>query len=160
MIVSFSNLLRETKRYQGHIMRPLYVVLLTAKETMNEFAMATRQIDISFPVWLVVFLPYHGNPLKTFCQDPTGNPFNLRFNTEMLVFCYDLPVLSEWYALSDNRTRMLNLAVWNSTTGLILRTNKSLYARRNNMFGEVLRIAYVEVSVWALRLRSEFVFAR
>ncbi|XP_076677003.1 glutamate receptor ionotropic, delta-2 isoform X2 [Andrena cerasifolii] len=146
MIMSFSDLPRETKKYQGNILRPLYVVLLTTKETMNEFAMATRQIDISFPVWLVMFLPYRGDPMKSFCQNPTGNPFNLVFNTEMLILCYNLPILNEWYALRDNRTRVSNLAIWNASVGFRLSTNSSLYARRNNMFGEVMRVAYVEDS--------------
>ncbi|XP_076276451.1 glutamate receptor ionotropic, delta-2 isoform X2 [Lasioglossum baleicum] len=149
MIVSFSDFPRETKKYEGYEARPLYVVLLSTKETMNEFVMATRQIDISFPVWFVMFLPHQGNPLKSFCLNPTGNPFNLLFNTEMIVFCYGQPLLREWYALRDNRTVVSDLAVWTAERGFHPVTNRSLYARRNNLHREVLRIAYVEDGVFS-----------
>ncbi|XP_078048988.1 glutamate receptor ionotropic, delta-2 [Augochlora pura] len=148
VIVSFSDLVRETKKYEGHEVRPLYVVLLSTKKTLNEFAMATRRIDISFPVWFVMFLPHQGDPLKSDCQSPAGNPFNLLFNTEMLVLCYDQPSLREWYSFRDNRTIVSNLAVWKPGQGLRPITNSSLYARRNNLHNEVMRIAYVEESAF------------
>ncbi|XP_015428977.1 PREDICTED: glutamate receptor ionotropic, delta-1-like [Dufourea novaeangliae] len=148
MIVSFSDVPRETKKYQGRTARPLYVVLLTANETMSEFGKVTRQIDISFPVWFVMFLPYRENPMKGFCRNPIGNPFNLIFNTEMLVLCYDQPVLTEWYALQDNRTRVSDLAVWKRGQRFRSKMENSLYTRRNNLYGEVLRTAYVEESTF------------
>ncbi|XP_076640729.1 glutamate receptor ionotropic, delta-2 isoform X2 [Halictus rubicundus] len=148
MIVRFSDFPREAKKYEGYESRPLYVVLLSTKETMNEFVMATRQIDISFPVWFVMFLPQQGNPLKSFCQSPAGNPFNLLFNTEMIVFCYGQPLLREWYAFRDNRTVVSDLAVWTAERRLRPVTNSSLYARRNNLHREVLRIAYVQESTF------------
>nr|XP_031839588.1 glutamate receptor ionotropic, delta-2-like isoform X2 [Nomia melanderi] len=148
MIVSFSDLPRETKKYQGHVVRPLYVVLLTTKETMNEFAMATGQIDISFPIWFVMFLPHQGDPLRDFCRSPIGNPFHLMFNTEMLAICYDQPILSEWYALQRNRTIVSSLAEWKPGQKFRPTMNNSLHARRNNLYGEYLRIAYVEQSAF------------
>lgn len=147
MIVSFSQLSREARKFQGYLTRPLYVVALATKETMDEFSMATRQIDMSSSVWLLMFLPYRGNPMRDICQNPAGNPFNLMFNTEMLVLCYDLPLLTEWYALRDNQTRVFNLATWQTGQGLKLKTTSSLYARRNNMFGQTMRISIVQVNV-------------
>ncbi|XP_026669286.1 uncharacterized protein LOC113464334, partial [Ceratina calcarata] len=38
MVVSFSRMSRETKKYRDFVMRPLYVVILTTNETMNEFS--------------------------------------------------------------------------------------------------------------------------
>lgn len=126
--------------------RPLYVVILTTKEDMDEFSMVTRQIDISFSVWLVMFLPYWENPLRHICENPVGNPFNLKFNTEMLVLCYDQPLLREWYALPDNQTKTFNLATWKSSVGIKLKTNSSLYGRRN-LFGQTIRVSILEVSI-------------
>lgn len=147
MIVSFSQLSREARKFQGYLTRPLYVVALATKETMDEFSMATRQIDMSSSVWLLMFLPYRENPMRDICQNPVGNPFNLMFNTEMLVLCYDLPLLTEWYALRDNQTRVFNLTTWQTGQGLKLKTASSLYARRNNVFGQTMRISIVQVNV-------------
>ncbi|XP_017765685.1 PREDICTED: glutamate receptor ionotropic, delta-2-like [Eufriesea mexicana] len=146
MIVSFSELSREARKFQGYITRPLYVVILATKETVDEFSMATGQIDISFPVWLVMFLPYRGNLTRNLCENPLGNPFNLMFDTEMLVLCYDQPILREWYSLRDNRTRFYDLASWESGQGLNLRSRDCLYVRRNNMFGETMRVSFIEDS--------------
>nr|XP_033321565.1 glutamate receptor ionotropic, delta-2-like isoform X1 [Megalopta genalis] len=148
VIVGFSDLAQETKKYEGCEVRPLYVVLLSTKKTLNEFAAATGRIDISFPVWFVMFLPHQGDPLKSDCRSPTGNLFNLSFDTEMLVLCYDQPSLREWYSFRDNRTTVSNLAVWKPGQGLWPVTNGSLYARRNNLRKEIMRIAYVEVSAF------------
>ncbi|XP_034196676.2 glutamate receptor ionotropic, delta-1 [Osmia lignaria lignaria] len=146
MMTSFAKLSRQIKKYQGYITRPLYVVLLSTRESMEEFTMLIRQIDISFPVWLLIFQPYRENPLRRVCQNPDGNPFDLSFDTEMLVLCYDFPILREWYALRDNRTRMFNLATWKSSEPVNFSTKLDLYERRNNMFGETMRIALVEKS--------------
>ncbi|XP_020292091.1 glutamate receptor ionotropic, delta-2-like [Pseudomyrmex gracilis] len=81
---------------------------------------------------------------------PTGNVFNVNFSTLMLVLCYNHPILVEWYAIRDNRTRTFELATWNNDKGLILKTRKSLYDRRNDMFGEALRVASVKESAFFL----------
>ncbi|XP_017890616.2 glutamate receptor 2-like [Ceratina calcarata] len=148
MVVSFSRMSRETKKYRDFVMRPLYVVILTTNETMNEFSTVSRQIDISFPAWLVLFLPSYGNPMWNFCMNPVGNPFGLKLNTEMLVLCYDAPVLKEWYALRDNQTKTFSLATWKPGERLRLTTKLGLYARRSNMFGETIRVSIVEESLF------------
>ncbi|XP_076383585.1 uncharacterized protein LOC117217832 isoform X9 [Megalopta genalis] len=155
VIVGFSDLAQETKKYEGCEVRPLYVVLLSTKKTLNEFATATGRIDISFPVWFVMFLPHQGDPLKSDCRSPTGNLFNLSFDTEMLVLCYDQPSLREWYSFRDNRTTVSNLAVWKPGQGLWPVTNGSLYARRNNLRKEIMRIAYVEVATIERQRRDQ-----
>ncbi|XP_011707167.1 PREDICTED: glutamate receptor ionotropic, kainate 2-like, partial [Wasmannia auropunctata] len=117
-------------------------------------AKTTRSIrPISFPIWFVVFLQCPGNPLKEHCTHPTDNVFNVDVSTQMLVLCYDLSTLVEWYALRDNRTRTFNLATWSPERGLILKTQKSIYARRSDMFGEVVRVASVK-NAWLLSLED------
>ncbi|CAL7936743.1 unnamed protein product [Xylocopa violacea] len=148
MIINLPQLSREARMTQGCITRRLYVVMLVTNDSMNEFSMTTRQIDVSFPVWLVIFLPHKDNPMRSFCENPTGNPFNLKFDTEMLVLCYNRPLMEEWYAVGDNRTRLFSLATWKSGEGLRLKTDLSLYGRRNNMFGEKIRLSVVEESLF------------
>ncbi|KAG7206803.1 hypothetical protein KM043_000712 [Ampulex compressa] len=144
--ITLSELEAEMRKYQSQIVRPLYVVLLYTEKTKEEFAEATRHLDTSFPVWFVIFMPYPGNPLESFCENPTENDFNLIFSTEMLILCYDHSFLKEWYALGDNRTRVFKLATWSQKTGLNFTTTESLYARRTNMYGEIVRVATVKES--------------
>ncbi|XP_076619997.1 glutamate receptor-like [Colletes latitarsis] len=53
---------------------------------------------------------------------------------------------TKWYSLSKNITRVSNLAVWKPGGKFNLTTNSSLYTRRSNMYGQVMRIAYVKAS--------------
>lgn len=145
--ITFTDLMSEYNEYQRTIARPLFVVLLDTGETINEFIEVTRNVKpISFPAWLIVFLQRPGKPLENYCQYPASNIFNVDFNTLMLVMCYDHPSLMEWYAIRDNRTRMFELATWAADGGLSFRTWKSLYARRSDMFGDIIRVASVKVS--------------
>ncbi|XP_070526456.1 probable glutamate receptor [Cardiocondyla obscurior] len=145
--ITFARLASEYTSYRANITRPLFVVLLDTKESMSEFAEATKRIKpISFPIWLVVFLQRPGNPLEEHCRRPTANVFNVDFSTQMLVVCYARPILVEWYALRDNRTRTFDLALWTPNRGLLLRTRKSIYARRSNMHGDVVRVTSVKNS--------------
>ncbi|XP_077269825.1 putative glutamate receptor isoform X2 [Temnothorax americanus] len=145
--ITFSDLTSEYNEYWKNVAQPLFVVLLDTEETMGEFAETTRSIKpISFPIWLVMFLQRPGNPLEKRCRHPTDNVFNVDFGTQMLVFCYARPILVEWYAIRDNRTRTFDLALWSPDRGLLLRTRKSLYARRSDMFGDVVRVTFVNNS--------------
>jgi hypothetical protein len=146
--VTFADLMSEYNKYRSTIVRPLFVVLLDTGETMSEFAKVTNNTKpMSFPAWLVAFLQRPENSLQDHCRHPAGNVFNVDFSTLMLVKCYDRPILTEWYAIRDNRTRMSELATWSSDEGLILRTRKSLHARRCDMFGEMMRVGSVNVSL-------------
>lgn len=146
-IITFTDLVSEYNEYQRTIARPLFVVLLDTGETMSEFVEVTRSIKpISFPAWLIMFLQRPGKPLEKYCRHPADNMFNVDFNTLMLVLCYDHPSLMEWYAIRDNHTRTFELATWATDGGLSFRTRKSLYARRSNMFGDIVRVASVKVS--------------
>ncbi|XP_011694273.1 PREDICTED: uncharacterized protein LOC105453773 [Wasmannia auropunctata] len=145
MTTTFSDLTSKYNEYQENVTRPLFVVLLDTEDSMNKFAKTTRSIKpISFPVWFVKFLQRPGNPLEKYCLHPTDNVFNVDIHTNMLVLCYNRPILVEWYAVRENRTRTFDLATWSPDGDLILKTRKSLYARRSDMFGEVLRVASVE----------------
>ncbi|XP_018307131.1 uncharacterized protein [Mycetomoellerius zeteki] len=147
MTMTFSNLTRKYNEYQKNVRLPLFIVLLDTEETMCEFAKITKGIKpISFPIWLVVFLQHLGNPLKEYCTHPANNIFNVDVSTQMLVLCYNRPILVEWYAIHDNYTRTFDLATWSPDRGLILRTQENLYARRSDMFGDVVRVTIVNNS--------------
>lgn len=145
--ITFSDLVSEYNKYQRSIERPLFVVLLDTGETMSEFVNVTRSVKpISFPVWLIMFLEYPGKPLEKYCRHPTDNIFNVDFSTIMLVLCYDHPNLDEWYAIRDNRTRTFELATLTADGSLVFKTQKALYARRSDIFGDIIRVVPVDVS--------------
>lgn len=144
--LTFWDLMRQYNEYQKVVL-PLFVVLLDTIESMSEFALVTKNLEpISFPVWFVLFLQHPGDPLKQYCRLPTENIFNVNFGTIMLVLCYDHPILTEWYALRDNRIRTYELATWSSDRGLIPKTRQGFYDRRNNLFGETIHVVTVSVS--------------
>jgi hypothetical protein len=144
---TFLDLTNEYHGYVKNVTRPLFVVLLDTVQTMKEFTVTTKTIKpMSFPFWLVMFLQHPGNPLEKYCKHPTDNVFNVDFGTRMLVLCYDRPNLVEWYATPDNHVRTFDLATWSPDKGLILKTLEIFYARRSNMFGDVMRVATVKVS--------------
>ncbi|XP_032670187.1 uncharacterized protein LOC116843675 [Odontomachus brunneus] len=140
---TFLSLVTDYKYYKN-IVRPLFVILLDSKESIDGFANTTRNLrSMSSPAWLVLFLQFSGSSLNTSCRHPVDNIFNVNFNTKMLVLCYDQPVLTEWYAVNDNHTRTSELATWSADKGLILIKRKSFYSRRDNLFGKVVRVAFV-----------------
>lgn len=145
--ITFSSLMSDYEKYQRTISRPLFVVLLDTREAMSEFVKVMKNVNpISFPAWLIMFLQHPGKPLEKYCLQPVDNMFNVDFNTLMLVLCYDHQSLFEWYAIHDNRTRMFELATWTADGSLSFRTQKNLYARRSDMFGDIVRVASVNVS--------------
>ncbi|XP_018371881.1 PREDICTED: uncharacterized protein LOC108766848 [Trachymyrmex cornetzi] len=147
MTITFSNLMSKYNDYQKNVRLPLFVVLLDTEETMCEFANTTKGIKpISFPIWLVVFLQHPGNPLKDYCTHPANNIFNVDVSTQMLILCYNRPIIVEWYVIRDNYIRTFDLATWSPDKGLILRTQENLYARRSDMFGDVVRVTVVNNS--------------
>ncbi|XP_072757012.1 probable glutamate receptor [Anoplolepis gracilipes] len=154
--ITFSDLMSEYNVYQRNIGRPLFVILLDTGESMSEFIKVTRSVKpISFPAWLIVFLQRPGKPLEEYCRHPAGNMFNVDFNTLMLVLCYDHPSLIEWYAIRDNHTRTFELATWTADGGLAFRTRKTLYARRSDMFGDIIRVGSVNKSPFFLLKNGE-----
>ncbi|XP_011684633.1 PREDICTED: glutamate receptor ionotropic, delta-1-like isoform X2 [Wasmannia auropunctata] len=107
---------------------------------------------MSYPVWFVLFLYTPDNSTHDHCREPIGNPFNLAFDTQMLVLCHNEAILREWYSVKGDTVKIFDLAVWGGDEGFILLTNLSLYDRRKDMEGIVLRA----VTVKDLSLSSTF----
>ncbi|XP_043478621.1 glutamate receptor ionotropic, kainate 2-like isoform X3 [Leptopilina heterotoma] len=137
------------KNYYGQSgRRELFVIFIRQYETMKEFErIMNESFTIIGPVWLIIFRPLNNKQLLIdYCQSPRGNPFNVAFNTEMLIKCYDDPIIKEWYSIYKNETVMFNLAFWQPNEAFQLFTEKSLYQRRNNIGGITLRVITIEGS--------------
>lgn len=139
--------LERSLRYYHRIVQPLAIVILPDFNGYIEFKEATKTFSMSFPVWLVLFFFTPANGTHDHCHYPMGNPFNLTFDTQMLVMCPNDNILREWYSIRGKTTRVFDLAKWTTREGLLRLTNLSLYDRRNNMDGAVLRAVTIKVFV-------------
>ncbi|KAK2576889.1 hypothetical protein KPH14_005514 [Odynerus spinipes] len=128
--------------YRYRITRPLFVVVLFDDESVLEFSKVSRNFSMSFPAWYVIFFP--GNYRRDYCHEKSGNLFNVRFDTEMLVMCPPDRVMREWYYLSNNKTETFDLATWEPSGVITFLTNLTLYERRRDMKGLALRTVVVK----------------
>ncbi|KMQ87829.1 glutamate receptor 3-like isoform x2 protein, partial [Lasius niger] len=131
-------------RYYHRIVQPIIIVIMPDFEAYLEFAEATNTYPMSFPVWFVLFLFTPANDTHDHCRQPIGNPFNLAFDTQMLVLCHNEDVLQEWYSVKGETTKVFDLAKWEDDLGFVPLTSLSLYDRRNDLEGAVLRTVTVK----------------
>ncbi|KAI4485059.1 hypothetical protein M0802_012817 [Mischocyttarus mexicanus] len=136
--------LHESTYYEGRILRPLYVVLISNYEAIDEFSLATSTFEMSIAVWLVIFI-YKGYG-SDYCLSPPGNIFHVKFNTEMLVLCGTENIIREWYSLDGNQTEINDLATWNLNEKTVQIDPKSIYERRKNLQGLVMNAVVVKDS--------------
>jgi len=103
----------------------------------------SRRLPRLTPCVLFFYTP--DNNTHDHCRNPIGNPFNVAFDTQMLVLCHNETILREWYSIKGDTVKIFDLAEWKGDEGFVLLTNLSLYDRRNNMEGVVLRAVSVKV---------------
>ena len=146
LVTNIKELSKVQSYYTGRIKRDLYTVFLRNHESMKEFGNIMKKIVVANPKWLIIFRPFKSEfVLRDFCMNPFGNLFNLAFDTEMLIKCYDEEILREWYSMYENVTSVVDLAMWNPEYRLRLLKKESLYLRRKDIGGVSLRIVSVNV---------------
>jgi len=131
--------------YYHQIVQPVAVVIISDSDAYLEFAKATSTFPMSFPVWFVLFIFSPANNTHDHCHHPLGNPFNLAFNTQMLVLCPGDGILREWYSIKGETVKIYDVAKWSNRKGFIPLTKLSLYDRRNDLEGTVLRTVIIKV---------------
>jgi len=143
--INFKNLWRSVE-YHQKIVQPIVIVILPNVEAYLEFAKVTKTYPMSFPVWFTVFYYIPDNSTHDYCREPIGNPFNLKFNTQMLVLCRNDSILREWYSVKGETVKIFDLAEWeNDDEGFVPLTNLSLHDRRKDMEGLVLNAVILKV---------------
>ncbi|TGZ47859.1 Glutamate receptor 1 [Temnothorax longispinosus] len=139
------KMLRTSLRYYRQVVHPIIVVILPDFEAYLDFAEATKTYPMSFPVWFMLFLYTPDNGTHDYCHEPVSNPLNLAFDTQMLVLCNNDSVLREWYSVNGETVKIFDLAEWGDDENkFIALTNLSLYERRKDMEGVVLRAVTVK----------------
>ncbi|XP_072757312.1 glutamate receptor 1-like [Anoplolepis gracilipes] len=144
--------LQTSLKYYHQIVQPIIIVIMPDFEAYLDFVEATNTYPMSFPVWFMLFLYESANNTHDHCREPIGNPFNLAFDTQMLVLCHNEDVLQEWYSVKGETTKIFDLAEWKDDIKFVLLTNLSLYDRRKDLEGTVLRA----VTVKDIQISSSF----
>lgn len=135
--------LHKSSYYIKQIVRPHYVPIITNYGDIDQFSLARKNFVAPYAVWLVLFIDVgRGND---YCRSPPGNVFHLMFNTEMLVRCGNENILREWYSIYKNRTEINDFATWSKETGIVKMVSDSLYDRRYNLQGLIMRTVMVKV---------------
>lgn len=140
--VHFKKLRRSLKLKQK--IQPIAIVIIPDFEAYLEFAEATKTYPMAFPLWFVMFFYTPGNGTHDHCREPIGNPFNLAFDTQMLILCHNESIIREWYSVKGETVKIFDLAKWEDSRFILL-TNLSFYERRKNMEGVFLRAVTVKV---------------
>ncbi|XP_043669881.1 glutamate receptor ionotropic, delta-2-like isoform X2 [Vespula pensylvanica] len=140
----FSELKESSCYIKMRIVQPYYIPIISSYNAIKQFSLATTTIDMSYVVWLVLFV-YNGYGFD-YCHNPPGNIFHLKFNSEMLVRCGTENTLNEWYSVNRNRTEITDLVSWNLEKGITEIVTGSLYERRYNLQGLIMRAVIVKDS--------------
>ncbi|XP_033321571.1 putative glutamate receptor isoform X2 [Megalopta genalis] len=143
--------LHSLSRYYNNIVRPIIIVLITGPHTYNEFSNITKTFKMSFPAWFVMFMPFSQDESRTVdhCHEPSGNPFHLTFDTEMVVMCSGDDTLYEWYSIDGRSTEIEKVVKWspNSSHDFEVLVTPNICIRRNDLKGKVLRGVVVTSSI-------------
>jgi hypothetical protein len=131
--------------YYHQIVQPIAVVIISNPNAYLEFAEATNTFPMSFPVWFVLFLFSPANNTRDHCHHPLGNPFNVAFDTHMLVLCLHDSILREWYSIKGETVKIFDVAKWSDGKGFVPLTKQSFYDRRSDLEGTVLRTVVIKV---------------
>lgn len=138
---------------RNNTLRPLAIVFLSGSDAVFEFSKYSESFRISHFAWFVIFVPT-ATHAENYCYNPPGNPFNLLYDTEMLVMCAGDPVLREWYSVDGNNTVISDLVKWypkkqlKSPTAVVdLLSNLTLHERRNDLKGKVLRAVTIKAKI-------------
>nr|XP_050852285.1 probable glutamate receptor [Vespula vulgaris] len=139
----FSDL-HKSSYYVNQIVRPIYIVIISNDNDISEFSSATDTFDMSFAVWLVLFV-YKGHD-PDYCHNPPDNIFHLRFDSHLMVRCGTDTILREWYSIKTNQTEIRDLATLNLKKGVTKIISNSLYDRNYNLQGLTMRAVLVKTS--------------
>ncbi|KAJ8679001.1 hypothetical protein QAD02_014788 [Eretmocerus hayati] len=138
-ILSFDDSERCRSEYYDHIDQPLFVAMISSVLEVMEFQRLLSASNMRDTQWLVIFT----KPLPEFCPTPAQNYFSLRFDTEMIVKCPEDPVIYEWYSFHGTDIVVQDFARWDMDNRYQVKSDKSLYERRKNLKGKLIRVVTV-----------------
>ena len=151
----FQSYYQDKEMKINKIKQPMIVAFLTTSKSLEIYTSILQVIGtanakhkIHQYQHLALFMKIEAEnekPLLDFCTNPVGNQLSLRFDSRMLIKCYDDINIREWYSIWENETIICDLATLDRKSGLLLKTNLTLYERRSGLRGKKLRIAILKV---------------
>ncbi|XP_044006002.1 probable glutamate receptor, partial [Aphidius gifuensis] len=109
---------------------------------------------MSYPIWVVIFSAYDNDICKK-CKEPNLNDFNLKYDTEFVVFCCDYNNTDEWWS-QDGRTIKV-FPVSHIVDGKMQWVhNNSLFYRRYRVMKRAVRVATVADPVFFNQVDGNF----
>nr|XP_012138238.1 PREDICTED: uncharacterized protein LOC105662182 [Megachile rotundata] len=141
------------ENFYYNVSRPMVIIFFFELSALRKFSHNSKFLKMSAFAWLVIFQTMIIKSSNDYCHNPRGNIFHLAFDTEMLVVCKGDNALYEWYSIDGNTTETFRLANWTTNkedptlSTMHLLTNLSLYDRRNDLKGTVLKGVLVKNSL-------------
>ncbi|KAL7293474.1 hypothetical protein TKK_0013232 [Trichogramma kaykai] len=122
--------------------RPLNLVLLIESAAgIESYARVTRRCDMRGHNVLLFF-----RRRSDYCREPRAdNRLNLEFDSLVLAWCHEAPVLQEWYSIFAGRTKVKDFIGWDpASRTLRLLNDFQIYRRRNSLDGKILRVSEIQ----------------
>ncbi|XP_071625720.1 probable glutamate receptor isoform X1 [Temnothorax longispinosus] len=140
-----------------HIKRPLFVLLNDYEDTRDGFAhQISTWITMAYPTWLVFFS--NGTKFADFFFE-IYVPFDCKFMVaQSSANVTDTEIITEVYQVDKRKElRSMQFGIWDVRNGLKGPT-RGLFLRRNNLFGQNIRVASVQdppISIFHRNERNE-----
>lgn len=140
-----SNLNNVLQHYRKHYRRPLVVSLAA---TVYHLTAEMKDIDMSYPIWLVVSLNTTiGYADCNDCSAPDNNRLSVDLGVQMFVWCCCRPnYLSGWWTKNGKDLQYGPISNWNTVDGLVDIDHGSYSLKRYNLNGAPFRIVYFSVN--------------
>ncbi|THK32992.1 probable glutamate receptor [Diachasma alloeum] len=149
LMISFEQFEDRFEFYAGLTVRPLAVIIFVTIGDVQSFSEISRDLDMSYAVWLLLFMGDASPDVCEFCHSPSGNLLNLKYDSEVVVSCCKSNIIQEWWSTLTEHTNSLELGRWTAENrGIEWFFNDSLYSRRHSMEGQEFRIAATSVYFW------------
>lgn len=118
---------------------PLFVYSIRSERGLKKFENLTSNDDLMQAPWLLIFR------INTSfnCENPVGNPFNLKIHSRMIVKCFNSYMIKKYYSVVENATKVENLSLWIPGKNLEIPNNHQFDQLKNGIQGKKLRIVQV-----------------
>lgn len=143
VVINFDQIEKQLIFYHKKILRPMIVVFIGTINDWNEFKKLTNTLTMSYPIWVVIFST-NDNDICKKCKKPNLNEFNLKYDTEFVVFCCDYNNTDEWWSQDGHTIGVFPVS--HIVDGKMHWVhNNSLFFRRYRVMKRAVRVATVAV---------------
>ncbi|XP_011311752.1 probable glutamate receptor [Fopius arisanus] len=142
LILDFKQFESRLNEYIGKTYPSLIVIDLNVIDELHSLESITKNLDMSYSVWLIFFSQHNNYDICNFCRNPPSNFMNLNFGSKALILCCDSEIIEEWWCTEKHCPKRQALAqLMNGNLYISWFHDKWLRDRRNSMDGQRLRVA-------------------